>query len=551
MVERYSSGENTGSSSGGSGGDRGGDDETKDELQEQGLHRLAQARQKKALWGLDMKECYYFSAPHRQREIYSQTKPWNTRRQDAPELNTSLAFDVVGEFVTEVIQTFLPEWQPWVAAGAGMFVPPDSWDQVKEVAQRNDEQIFGAITASNFYSELPKSYDPDLAIGTCGLWVDQPHMALPIEASAIPLRELECNLGPNGMIDDRFAVRWTTYRYIDQLLPGVKFPDSVGKLMQDKRDVHCKVTRGFWREWDEPSEVYQYVAFVDDVLVDWRDIRGEGSCPLIVTRFNPSADWVWGIGPLFKTLTDFRQDDELAAMKMLGVARNTNPPMGYPDDSFTNIAQGLEEGMGYPMRSGTKQDQIVPLFPKVDMQPAIFATQDMEKRIRRLFFVDYPEQSGDTPPTAAQWMDQLARAQRRIGTPGMSFWREGPMQYYLRYKYLLERNGAIQPLQIDGRNISARPMNPAQRAAEQQEIAMAAQFIQLAGQAWPEEFKAFVDGQLSMKALADKMRVTLIKFRDPQQVQGALKTIQPLLQQHFAPGAPQQPGQEQPQGPMQ
>ena len=57
-----------------------------------------------------------------------------------------------------------------------------------------------------------------------------------------------------------------------------------------------------------------------------------------------------------------------------------------------------------------------------------------------------------------------------------------------------------------------------------------------------------IDGKLSMKALADKMRVTLIQFRKPEEVQAAMQQIQPLLQQHFAPGAPQQAGEPQ-QGP--
>src|SRR5262245_520018 len=130
-----------------------------EEIEKEGQDRLAEARNKKALWGLDFKECYFFSAPHRQREVYSQTRPPPAaRRMDAPQLQTSLAFDMVGEFVTEIVNTFLPEAQPWAMAGKGMMIRQEMWDQVKEIAKANDEQIFDAIKASNFYAELPKAY---------------------------------------------------------------------------------------------------------------------------------------------------------------------------------------------------------------------------------------------------------------------------------------------------------------------------------------------------------------------------------------------------------
>jgi hypothetical protein len=524
------------------------------ELEKKAKDRRDEAREKKALWALDFKECYFFSAPHRQREIFSTTKPAAARRNDAPELQTSLAFDLVGEFVTEIVNTFMPESQPWVQQGPGMFIKPDVWKQVAEIAKANDAAIFDAIKSSNFYAEIPKAYDPDLAIGTAAIWIDQPRPDQAIQCSAVPLRELECNLGPNGEIDDRFAVRWARNCHVSAILPGVTLPADVQKLIDDKpNDVTC-ITRGFWRKWEEKDECWQYIALVGDKLVDAKEIKGEGSCPLIITRFNPSADWVWGIGFLMKGLPDLRQVDELEDLKIVGIARNTSPPMGYPDDSFANIAQGLEEGMGYPVRPGTTDHSVIRLSPEINMDPANYQTKDKEHQLRRLAYVDFPEQSGDTPPTAAQWMDQLARAQRRIGTPGMSFWREGPMAYYLRFKYLLERNGAIKPLQVDGKMVSARPLNPAQRAAEQQEIAMAAQFMQFVGQAFPEEAKLAIDGAKSIAAIREIMRVKMIVMRKPEEMKAALAQITPLIKQHFAPGAPQQPGQEQPApppGPMQ
>jgi hypothetical protein len=182
---------------------------------------------------------------------------------------------------------------------------------------------------------------------------------------------------------------------------------------------------------------------------------------------------------------------------------------------------------------------VVKIYEPPPSNPADYQYEEKEKRLRRGFFVDFPEQTGDTPPTLGQWLDEMARAQRRIGRPGLPFWREGPAKIFLRFKYLLERAGAIKPIKVDGKAVALMPYNPTQRAAEQQEIAMAVHGLQIAAQMWPEEYKLFIDGKATMKKLFDKMRIELVQFRDPKQVEGVLKQMTQLIGS-TAPGGQRQ-----------
>jgi len=511
----------------------------KKELEAEAIDRLRDARRWKELWVIDFRECYFFSAPHRQRQVSSQTKPPVQRLLDAPELQTSCGYEWTGDFVTEVVNTYMPEAQNWCERGPGMFISPDMFKQVQDQVRKQDKQIFEAMKASNLYPEIAKAFNPDLAIGTVGLWIDMRRPHLPIEVMACPLRELEVNIGPGGLIDDRFVIRYTKYRYLKSLLPkDVSLPKKIEDQIRDVPNNSTDIKWGFWRLWEEDEETWQHTIQVEDDLVHDARMVGEGSCPLIVGRWNATSDWPWGYGPLIQTLPDLRQIDELEGRKIDVIDRNLDPPLGYPDDSFTHVEQGVENGMAYPIRVGS-QDAIKPLYSQVNVESAMLEHQEMEHRGKRLFYIDYPEQRGDTPPTLGQWLDELARAQRRIGTPGLPFWREVPAQIFLRFKYLLERMGTIQPIVVDGRAISLRPYNPAQRAAEQQEIATATQFAQIMAQMFPEEWKAVVDGRETMTAFMEKMRVTgLIKLRDPQAVNNFVQQIAPLVVGRERPGAP-------------
>lgn len=509
-------------------------DEAPGTIQGDAIARKRDARRWKELRVLDFKECYFFAAPDRQRQISSQTQPSTQSMMDAPELNTSFAFLLCADFVTEVVNTYMPEAQDWCERKAGEGFE-EVFDQIKDDVKKDDKKIFAAIKGSNLYAELPKAFNPDLAIAGAGLWIDRPKAHKPIQVLAVPMREIEINLGPEGEIDDRFIIRWSRNCYVQKLLGEevwAKVDAETKTKLSAKPSDRSELTWGWWRDWQEDDECWQHVVMIGDRLIHDCKIEGEGSCPFLVMRFNPVADWPWALGPMIQGLPELRQVDEFDRQKCEAAERSTNPAITFPDDSFAAVEQGIEPGMAYPIRPGT-EGAVKRMYDQPSMEPEIYATEGKEHTLKKLFYVDHPEQTGDTPPTLGQWLDELARMQRRIGMAGYSFWREGPMKIFIRFKYLLEKAGTIGKLQDkSGRAISTHPYNPTQRAAEQQEIATATQAAQILAQMFPEEWRVWIDGKSSMKNFIDKMRVSgLLAMRDEKQVEKALGRIQGLLGQ--------------------
>jgi len=517
------------------------------DLEGEAQERLKEARQwKESTRILDFKECYFFLAPWRNRQISSLSIPPRAPMLDQPELYTDLGFLVTSDFITEIINTYLPEAQIWCERKAGMDTPDEIYQQVADQVRAQDKKIFEAIKSSNFYAEIPKACNPDLVIAGAALWIHRRVAHEPIECLAVPMREMEINLGPNGEIDDRFVVKYEYNKYVKARL-GDDVWSNLSKNQRDKIESkpsdRTQIVWGFWRKWDKiDDETWQHVILLADELIHDCELKGEGCCPFIVFRFNPTADWPWAHGPAQQGLPTFRQTDVLERQKLEAVEGATNPAITYPDDSFTEVEQGIEPGMAYPIRPGS-ENAVKAIYNQPTIQPEIFEIELQEKRLRKLFFVDYPEQSGDTPPTLGQWLDEMARAQRRIGTPGFSFWREGPRAFFLRFKFLLEQSGTLKKI-VDqhGRFISTQAYNPAQRAAEQQEIAIATQCANLLAQMFPEEWRVRIDGGATMQAFIAKMRTSgLIKMRNKQDIASAIQQMQQFVQARREPGAPQPP----------
>jgi len=77
-------------------------------LEQQAVSRLAACRTWKSYIELDIKECYFFTAPNRQRQISSMVMPSQARMLDAPELNTDQAFILTQDFITQIINAYMP-----------------------------------------------------------------------------------------------------------------------------------------------------------------------------------------------------------------------------------------------------------------------------------------------------------------------------------------------------------------------------------------------------------------------------------------------------------
>lgn len=492
-------------------------------LEKQAKDRLDACRRRKAEIEMDLREGYFFTAPQRAREVNSLTAVSNERQQDVSELQISLGMEVSQDFATEVIESFMPATTPWLKQKAGFAIPQNVKDQVDEQIKIQSAIVLASMKSSDFYDAISMAYKPDLGIGTVGVWIDRFNLWEPPKTVAVPIRELEINVGPFAKIDDRFWVKRVMYRSIRaELGAEIDLPAEITKKIDKSPNQTCRLTRGFWRLWDDPRDCFwQEVVLLDDKLIDSRVLQGEGSCPLIVTRFDPDPLFPFGAGPTIKSLPEFRRLDETEALKIENADFQIHPPFVYPDDGVINFSQGIEPGMGYPARAGTTGREFVKLAFEGNVDFAAFETMRIEERIKRLHFVDYPVQPGKTPPTAQQWLDEMMMRQRRIGTPGKIFWREGPREYFMRFKYILEERGVIEPVQVNGSTVSVEPYNPTEIAQDNQEVAQANRLLQTALSAFPTVAELVIDAEKTITNLKKKMGDTIVELRDEKGIESA------------------------------
>lgn len=494
--------------------------------------RLTQAKQQKSHSQADIEECYYFMAPRRARSASSGSSS-TSRSTDANELQTSLGFEMAEDFVTMIIDSFMPQAGRWAERLADPSLLPAQKKGIEDKVRAEDEKIFQTIRSSNFHAELAKQGVPDGAIGVFAMDIQPGKRGNPPACIGVPVRELEINLGPDGRVDDRFVVKRTHYRHIPGLLRGVTLPDEVKKLVKDKPNEPVTCEWGYWRNWErDDNEVWSRCIRVGSTTIEKGEHVGVGSCPLVVGRFGATPDYAWPDGPSIKALPDYRQIDEMRAAFIENIDFTLRPPKAYDDDSVlgSHISDGVEPGALYPRRPGGTRNSFENIYEPPQLDAALFEVTQLERRVRRLHYVDFPEQLGKTPPTLGQWLDEMVEAQKKIGTPGYAFWREFPFEAFCRFTYLAEAAGLVVSLEKLGlpAGVQLHAYNPAQRAQENQEVLTATRLIQIGGQAFPQTWQLAVDEMATIKNIQDKLGDKLVVMRDPSQLEGAAERISQL-----------------------
>lgn len=503
------------------------------QLEEEACDRVSDCRAAKALSRRDIEEAYFFMAPRRVRSQSTQGQS-TTPPGDQFELQTSLGFEVAADFMTMLIDSFMPPAGRWAERRPDPFMPQATREILAAQAKERDEAIFEMIRGSNFYAELAKTGVPDAAIGVIAMDIRRVNSLKPARCMGIPIRELEFNIGPDGRIDDRFNVRCTKYKKLKALLPEVTLPQAILDKISNEPNNVCEVRWGYWRLWARTDDEYwQHVVLVDRTVVHAAVTQGEGSCAIAIGRFGATPDFAWPDGSAIKSLPDFRQLDEMRAGFIENIDFTLRPPFTFEDDGVLNFEDGVEPSMGYPRRPGGQRDAVQKIYEPNPLDAALFDEMNLEKRVRRLHYCDFPEQKGKTPPTASQWLDEMVEAQKKIGTPGYNFWGEFPYEAFQRFRFLAEAAGGVKPLEYKdaaGRDVrvSLQAYNPAQRAQENQEVLTGTRLLQIAGAAFPQTLAVMVDDQQTIRNFQAKLGDKLVALRDPAQLKQAFANVSQL-----------------------
>lgn len=375
------------------------------------------------------------------------------------------------DFSSDMISTFTPRYERWTSFEAAEDLDSGSAAEIADQLKAIGDSIFAELERSNYWDAAQECFT-FWAVCAMGVAVSDMGSMNPLHFQPIELPDLLMERGFDGTVTGKWRQMRMTPTELYAMWPDY-FPAAAPNAPKKKHTV----IEGCDRSFDMPGEErWIYRIFVDGKEKHSKEYEGAGACPIIVCRYRHQADSAWGPGPAHKATPIARTLDELAYMNLKALGRQVDPPFSYEEDGTANYEAGIEPGRAYPRSHGSDAPEA--MLPEIRFDALVFNQNDMRKAIKRALYQDRPEQPGQTPPTATQWIDERTWQTRRRELPRDRCVREWVIPIIQRIAWIKAQRGELPPVKLaGGKIINVRPISPLSKAKDLEDIQLAQQMI--------------------------------------------------------------------------
>lgn len=458
------------------------------------LKRREKAAERKEKWRSVYQECYEYTMP--QRETFS----WYAEGQ---RKNREI-YDSTGKNATYLsannMQALLcPPWKHWAMLAPGGDVTPDVAESQEVIDQLQEitSTVFHYINHSNF-STVATEVFLDLMVGTGAMCIDEGDPNDPIVFDAIPLSALEIEEGPRGTVETVWMKRKPLARNLVRTFPGMQksdLPPALAKKVTDAPDTEIEIVQG--AIYNPRNKRYYGVAIhCESKAILWRYDYADSS-PYVVARASVIAGELYGRGPVMNALPDIKTLNRMQEF----VLRHSNlvvaPPM-----------TGVSDGVLNPYTAQLIPNSIIPVASNDNGNPSLrplevggnFMITDaimdqLRQSVRKMLLGDTMSEQG--PIKSAT---EIAISDRnRLWNMGAVYGRiqsELLSKIISRVVWILQKQGKLPPLKVDGKMVTLKYVSPLARAQDQEDLLSLGHTLELAQAA------AASGGEAGMMAIA-------------------------------------------------
>lgn len=407
-----------------------------------------------------------------QRETFYKHAPGEKKTQRQYD-NT--AMEAIEVFASRIMATVTPSWQMWSEFRAGSDIPEADRDDINKQLAESNKILFDFINHSNFTTQAGETY-LDIGYGTGAMIIEEGDAEDLLVFTNIPLSELYIEEGPDSSVRSVYRLIKPLASNLSTMFPKAKWSSDVKKAIDKGTDERFEIITGSL--FDPKSKLYFQIVMENDSN-HLAQHHTETTNPYIVPRWSVIPGEIYGRGPALKMLPTIKTLNKMTEFVLRAASM-----------AVSGAYTALSDGVLNPYNVKIRPNAIIPVKAPDSLQPVPLSgspefgqlvRSELVEDIKRAFLADPMPSFNDPVRTATEISIRNSNMLKNSGAQLGRLKSEWVEPVIERCVDILQKNGKLPKISIDGREVTIKHTSPLAKIEDQEDLIGFNEFLNTMG----------------------------------------------------------------------
>ena len=435
------------------------------------LKKLNKAKALKGSYDQILKDGYEYALPN--TETINQKAEGSNKKSRVFDDTAPLA---VQKYANRLQAQLVPNGKDWAILKAGSDTPQEQIEQVDIMLEEVNDIIFSNLPHSNFNSAAHESF-MDLSISTGVLMCEQGDGILSkLRFRSVPVRELVLESNTKGEAKTVWREFLLEAERLITMYPSAKLTPELNKMIEETPEHKIELIEGV--VYKEKTRDYDHVLiYKKDFLID-TEMK---SSPYLVFREKKAPNETYGRGRIMDILPTIKTLNRLSELDIRAADLNANGVWTVADDGVINpYTAKIRPGAMIPVDSNQANNPtIAPLPVATNFAVNMDRIERLQFRVNETMLA---APFGNIEETPVRTATEMSMRQNDISQTTMATFARIQSEFLepliQRIIFVLQEQGALPPLRVDGREVKIKFTSPISRLQDTEDLQAITRFLE-------------------------------------------------------------------------
>lgn len=383
----------------------------------------------------------------------------------------------LGTYADKVQQNLAPPWRKWFMLIAGSEIPEDIGRQVQPQLDEITETLYDHINHSNFNTQLNEALQ-DVGISTGILTCEEGDgVESSLMFKSIPIESVAIEASESGIIENVFREYSMKIRDIESTIIGAKLSAMQIKKLNEDENAESLLCECIVKN---KNRKYEHIIIDTESKTSIFEATDDSS-PYIVFRERVTSKGVYGMGRVIQLLQDIKVLNKICEMDLQNAGLAVSGVWTATDDGVLNPYNvRLTPGTVIPVGSNnTNNPSLRALERSGDFNVAQIKIEQKQELITKTLFGQALGSITRTPVRSATEVNERTGENFEMTSAAFSRFQTELLERLIkRMVDVLQKAGKIQPIVVDGKEVTIKFTSPMAKQQDQMDIGIVTSFAQ-------------------------------------------------------------------------